>query len=146
MLTREDCDGVLWAGNEALPGVVSVLKKLRTMNKKIVFVTNNASKSRRLLLERFEQLGIDASVDEVFSSAYASALYLKNVLKLPEDRKVYLIGMHGLEEELDNVAISHLGGTVRCARGVALTGTGLKGPAHAPGHGLFPAPRARCDR
>lgn len=106
-----DCDGVLWSGTSSLPGVASVLQKLRERGKRILFVTNNASKSRRLLLERIQQAGIQAEIDEVFSSAYASALYLKHVLKLPADRKVYVIGMSGLEEELDAVGISHLGGT-----------------------------------
>lgn len=104
---------MLWSGSEALPGVVSVLEKLRKLGKRILFVTNNASKSRRLLLERFEQLGIQASRNEVFSSAYASVLYLKNVLHFPPDRKVYVVGMAGLEEELDDADIQHLGGTVR---------------------------------
>lgn len=108
-----DCDGVLWSGTEALPGVVSVLQKLRKLGKRVLFVTNNASKSRRLLLKRFESLGIQASQDEVFSSAYASALYLKDVLNFPTDRKVFVIGMGGLEEELDAVGVQHVGGTVR---------------------------------
>lgn len=108
-----DCDGVLWFGTEALPGVVSVLEKLRKRNKRVLFVTNNASKSRKTLLKRFKDLGIQASEDEVFSSASASALYLKEVLQFPSDRKVYVVGMAGLEEELDTVGIQHIGGTVR---------------------------------
>lgn len=106
-----DCDGVLWSGSETLPGVADVLQKMRARGKRIFFVTNNAAKSRRLLKERIEQAGIQAELNEVFSSAYASALYLKHVLQLPSDRKVYVIGMAGLEEELDAVGLSHLGGT-----------------------------------
>ncbi|KAI3627921.1 hypothetical protein CBS14141_001922 [Malassezia furfur] len=107
----DHCDGVLWFGTEALPGVVSVLEKLRKRNKRVLFVTNNASKSRKTLLKRFKDLGIQASEDEVFSSASASALYLKEVLQFPSDRKVYVVGMAGLEEELDTVGIQHIGGT-----------------------------------
>lgn len=106
-----DCDGVLWSGTEALPGVASVLRKLRARGKNILFVTNNASKSRRMLLERIQQAGIEGATEEVFSSAYASAAFLKNVLQLPSDRKVFVVGMSGLEEELDAVGISHIGGT-----------------------------------
>lgn len=34
-------------------------------------------------------------------------------MKLPKDKKVYVIGMAGLEEELDEEGIAHIGGTVR---------------------------------
>lgn len=48
---------------------------------------------------------------EIISSSFAAAAYLKDVLKFPTDRKVYVLGMHGIEEELDAVGISHCGGT-----------------------------------
>ena len=53
--------------------------------------------------------------DEVFGSAYASAVYLSSVLKFPKDKKVYVIGMSGLEDELRSEGISFIGGTVRRA-------------------------------
>jgi ribonucleotide monophosphatase NagD (HAD superfamily) len=51
--------------------------------------------------------------DEVFGSAYATAVYLSTVLKLPKDKKVYVIGQDGLEAELDEEGVQHIGGTVR---------------------------------
>ncbi|SPO23997.1 related to PDR16 - protein involved in lipid biosynthesis and multidrug resistance / PHO13 -4-nitrophenylphosphatase [Ustilago trichophora] len=106
-----DCDGVLWSGDETIPGVVSVLEKLRQRGKSVIFVTNNASKSRQTYLKKFAGMNIQASLDEVFSSSYASAVYLKKVLDFPADRKVYVLGMHGIEEELDAEGILHVGGT-----------------------------------
>lgn len=50
--------------------------------------------------------------DEIFTSAYATAAYLKTILKFPEDKKVYVIGEKGLEDELDSVGIKRCGGTV----------------------------------
>ena len=35
---------------------------------------------------------------------------------MPEDKKVYLIGQEGLEEELDAVGIKHIGGSVSSVR------------------------------
>ena len=105
-----DCDGVLWSGNEALPGVASFLRKLRARGKRLLFVSNNASKSLRTLLEKIKAMGIEGTEEEVFSSAYATAAYLKDVLHFPTDRKVYVIGMQGLRDELSHVGISHVGG------------------------------------
>lgn len=58
-----DCDGVLWSGDDLIPGAVEALEKLRALGKEIVFVTNNASKSRKAILQKFVKLGIRA--DEV---------------------------------------------------------------------------------
>ena len=50
--------------------------------------------------------------DEVFGSAYAAAAYLSSVLKFPMDKRVYVIGMSGLEDELRSEGICFVGGTV----------------------------------
>lgn len=106
-----DCDGVLWHDETLVPGAVQVLEHLRALRKRIIFVTNNATKSRKNYKKKFDRLGVQAEVDEVFGSAYASAVYISSVLKLPKDEKVYVIGQAGLEEELDDEGIQHIGGT-----------------------------------
>ena len=40
-------------------------------------------------------------------------MYLSTVLHFPKDKKVYVVGMSGIEEELREEGISFLGGTVR---------------------------------
>lgn len=50
--------------------------------------------------------------DEIYGSAYAAAVYISSVVKLPKDKKVYVIGMSGLEEELRDEGVSFIGGTV----------------------------------
>jgi len=92
-------------------GAKDVLEMLRRQNKSIVFVTNNATKSRRNYKGKFDKLGIDVTVDEIFGSAYAAAVYISSVIKLPKDKKVYVIGMSGIEEELREEGISFIGGT-----------------------------------
>ncbi|KAF9262788.1 2-phosphoglycolate phosphatase [Marasmius fiardii PR-910] len=106
-----DCDGVLWNGDRLVPGATDVLRMLREREKKVIFVTNNATKSRKNYKGKFDQLGVEAHVDEIYGSAYATAIYVSSVLKLPKDKKVYVIGQSGLEEELREEGISILGGT-----------------------------------
>lgn len=54
--------------------------------------------------------------DEIFGSAYASAVYISQILKFPKDKKVYVIGEKGLEDELRSEGISCCGGSVRIER------------------------------
>ncbi|THH06255.1 hypothetical protein EW145_g4211 [Phellinidium pouzarii] len=106
-----DCDGVLWRGTTLIDGALEVLQLLRSRKKSIIFVTNNATLSRASYKKKFDKLGVEAHVDEIFGSAYAAAVYLSSVVKLPKDKKVFVIGMAGLEEELRDEGISFVGGT-----------------------------------
>ncbi|KAF8471835.1 HAD-like domain-containing protein [Kalaharituber pfeilii] len=106
-----DCDGVLWQGDKLLPKVVETLDMLRSKGKQIVFVTNNSTKSRTEYKKKFAKLGIPVEVDEIFGSAYSSAIYISRVLRLPAGHKVYVIGESGIEEELRSESIPFLGGT-----------------------------------
>ncbi|KAL4076844.1 HAD-like domain-containing protein [Scleroderma yunnanense] len=106
-----DCDGVLWHGDRPIEGAVEVLDMLRKRGKRLLFVTNNATKSRRSYKTKFDQLSIEAHVDEVYGSAYAAAVYISSVMELPKNKKVYVIGMSGIEEELREEGVSFVGGT-----------------------------------
>ena len=73
-----DCDGVLWHGDRLINGAIDVLRILRSKSgwihhfhdlishyssdKKVLFVTNNATKSRREYKKKFDQLGVEAHV------------------------------------------------------------------------------------
>lgn len=74
-------------------------------------MTNNSTKSRRTYVDKLAKLGIAASVDEIFGSAYSSAIYIARVLRLPADKRVYVIGEAGIEEELASEGIAFFGGT-----------------------------------
>ncbi|KZS96822.1 2-phosphoglycolate phosphatase [Sistotremastrum niveocremeum HHB9708] len=106
-----DCDGVLWHGDRLIDGALEVLSLLREQKKHIIFVTNNATKSRKNYKKKFDSLGVEASVEEIFGSAYAAAVYISSVLKLPKDEKVYVIGMDGIEQELAEEGVAFEGGT-----------------------------------
>ncbi|KAM7271387.1 hypothetical protein ACFE04_030601 [Oxalis oulophora] len=104
-----DCDGVIWKGDKLIPGVAQTLDFLRSKGKKLVFVTNNSSKSRKQYAHKFETLGISVSQDEIFSSSYAAAMYLK-LNDFPQDKEVYVIGGQGIVDELQLAGYTAHGG------------------------------------
>ncbi|KAF3922017.1 4-nitrophenylphosphatase [Dactylellina cionopaga] len=106
-----DCDGVLWQGNVLLPKVVETLEMLRNKGKRLIFVTNNSTKSREAYSKKFEQFGIPVKVDEIFGSAYSTAVAIRRVYQIPDGKRVYVIGEKGIEEELDAEGVPHFGGT-----------------------------------
>ena len=55
--------------------------------KKLVFVTNNSTKSRKGYLGKFTGLGLNVSAEEIYSSSYAAAAYLESE-NYPKDKKV----------------------------------------------------------
>ncbi|XP_002740645.1 glycerol-3-phosphate phosphatase-like [Saccoglossus kowalevskii] len=102
-----DCDGVIWKNNDSIPGAAEALKKLRLKGKRIFFVTNNSTKSRKQYIEKLLNLGFEAYPEEIICTAFAAASYLKHSLKL--NGKVYLIGSIGMAEELDLMGIPYFG-------------------------------------
>ncbi|TPX34866.1 hypothetical protein SmJEL517_g02631 [Synchytrium microbalum] len=104
-----DCDGVIWSGNDVFPNVHYVLDTLRSMGKRLLFVTNNSTKSRAAYRKKFTSLNLTADVDEIFGSSYAAAYYLKHILNFPDDKNVYICGMEGIQEELKAEEISYIG-------------------------------------
>nr|XP_011460066.1 PREDICTED: phosphoglycolate phosphatase 2 isoform X1 [Fragaria vesca subsp. vesca] len=127
-----DCDGVIWKGDKLIDGVPRTLDFLRSKGKKLVFVTNNSTKSRKQYANKFLSLGISVSEEEIFSSSFAAAMYLQ-LINFPQHKKVccfffffvffpvvslhcflsiqvYVIGEQGILEELQLAGFTALGG------------------------------------
>ncbi|XP_039141593.1 LOW QUALITY PROTEIN: phosphoglycolate phosphatase 2-like [Dioscorea cayenensis subsp. rotundata] len=104
-----DCDGVIWKGDKLIDGVPEALQTLRSLGKKLVFVTNNSRRSRGKYAKKFLSLGLDVSEDEIFSSSFAAAMFLK-LNNFPQDKKVYVIGEEGIVEEMELAGFTCLGG------------------------------------
>ncbi|KAL3323665.1 hypothetical protein AABB24_038029 [Solanum stoloniferum] len=104
-----DCDGVIWKGDKLIDGVPETLNLLREKGKRLVFVTNNSTKSRKQYGKKFETLGLSVNEEEIFASSFAAAAYLKSI-DFPKDKKVYVVGEDGILKELELAGIQYLGG------------------------------------
>ncbi|MCE4624633.1 MAG: HAD-IIA family hydrolase [Desulfurococcales archaeon] len=93
-----DLDGVLWRGSKLIEGNVKALSHLAREGARIVFLTNNSTKSRRSYAMRItEILGVRVGEDQVVNSGYSAATWLK---RNHGCLKVLPVGGVGLVEEL----------------------------------------------
>ncbi|XP_035021536.1 pyridoxal phosphate phosphatase [Hippoglossus stenolepis] len=103
-----DCDGVIWHGEQAVPGAAKVVSALISRGKNVVFVTNNSTRPRENYVHKFSRLGFtDVMLEQIFSSSYCSALYLRDVAKVRG--QVFVIGCDGLRRELQEAGIPCVG-------------------------------------
>jgi 4-nitrophenyl phosphatase len=80
--------------------------------KRVVFVTNNSTKSRQDYVAKLSNLGITAHLDDVFGSSYSAAIYISRILDLPPGKpKVFVLGEAGIETELRAEGVPFVGGT-----------------------------------
>lgn len=80
--------------------------------KRVIFVTNNSTKSRAEYVNKLTAMGIPATAEDIFGSAYSAAIYISRILKLPPNkRKVFVLGEAGIEQELRSENVPIVGGT-----------------------------------
>ena len=48
-----DCDGVLWYGNKSIEGAVKFVNELKRREKNVYFVTNNNTKTNKLVTRKY---------------------------------------------------------------------------------------------
>jgi HAD superfamily hydrolase (TIGR01450 family) len=98
LLVIFDLDGVVYRGDEPVPGAAALVNALRDGGTLVRFATNNSMATRSAYVERLAGHGIDAGVDEIVTSSYATLQHLR--AHLPEVRRVLAVGAAGLVDEL----------------------------------------------
>jgi HAD superfamily hydrolase (TIGR01458 family) len=73
-----DIDGVLYVGDEPLPGAIESLDLLRKLVGGVRVVTNTTSKSRRAVVEHLRMLGFDVPEEEVLTPAALAVAYCRD--------------------------------------------------------------------
>ncbi|GAB3582244.1 HAD-IIA family hydrolase [Amycolatopsis endophytica] len=93
-----DLDGTVYHGSRPIPGAAEAIRQLREQNSPVRFVTNNASKAPGDVAGHLRGLDIDATADEVSTSAQAAAKLLGE--RLPAGATVLVVGAAALEDEI----------------------------------------------
>jgi len=98
-----DMDGVLWRGNQPLPGLARFFQTLRELGIRFVLATNNATKSLDEYLAKLNQFGLHVTSEEILTSPQATASYLS---RHAPQAQVFAIGEAGLIAELRAVGLT----------------------------------------
>jgi 4-nitrophenyl phosphatase len=93
-----DMDGVLYRGNEVIPGTGDFVRFLRQRGIGFVLATNNSTRTPTQYVHKLAGMGVTIHADEVLTSAQATAGYLASIAQ-PGSR-VFMVGMDGLEMAL----------------------------------------------
>jgi len=93
-----DLAGVIYEGDQALPGAIDAVARLHQSGLPLRFVTNTTRKTKRALLERLTRLGLDISESELFTPAQAARDWLKD-----RDCMPVLVVHPNLEREFEDI-------------------------------------------
>jgi len=89
-----DMDGVLYRGDEPIPGVAQFVSFLREQGIGFVLATNNATRTQQQFVDKLASMGVTVYPDEVLTSALATASYLASIA--PPGTRVFVVGEVGL--------------------------------------------------
>ncbi|MDF2700117.1 MAG: family hydrolase [Haloplasmataceae bacterium] len=94
-----DLDGVAYMGKNVIPTCLLFINRIRKLNVKFCFVTNNSSRTNEEVCKHLNELGYNVTVDNIITSSEVTANYIKD--QKPK-AKVFIIGMNGLKTTLQN--------------------------------------------
>ena len=92
-----DMDGVIYHGNQLLPGVPRFVAWLAASGKPFLFLTNSSERSPRELSQKLARLGVAVAEERFYTSALATAAFLAS--QRPRG-SAYIIGEPGLANAL----------------------------------------------
>ena len=99
-----DLDGVIYVGEHPVAYAAPSLGQAKEWGQRSAFVTNNASRTPQDVAAHLVELGIDATAEEVVTSAQAGARLVRNILG-PGNHRVLAVGGPGVGKALAVVGL-----------------------------------------
>lgn len=119
-----DLDGVVYRGDEPIPGARELVAWLHAARVAVRFATNNSMVARDGYVRRLSPMGIPADAEEIVTSTSATVEHLHR--HAPEIRSVLAVGAAGMREELSAAGLEVI----------------MAGEVAPDGHSGGPLPRA----
>ncbi|MGQ9781511.1 MAG: HAD-IIA family hydrolase [Nitrososphaeria archaeon] len=95
-----DLDGCMYRGNTAIPKVDKSIAILKERGYRLLYVTNNASRTQKDYVEHFARMGLSSEEKEFYTSAMATSTYM--LQKYGPGRRVFVVGTNALKSELQS--------------------------------------------
>ncbi len=94
-----DLDGVMWRGETPVAGAAETIEMLRTLGKRVAFVTNNASRSARDYAAKLMRMHVPTAPNDVVTSAHAVVAHLREI-GIERGARVHVFGTAALGQIL----------------------------------------------
>lgn len=94
-----DMDGTIYNGGTLFPFTNTFLSYLKENNINYSFLTNNPSKSTSDYLKHLEKMGIEATEEEMYTSAVATINYIKK--NHPNFKRLFILGTPSMIKEFE---------------------------------------------
>lgn len=94
-----DMDGTIYLGSQLFPWTKGFLQKLTDNGIGYSFLTNNPTRSLDDYVKKLRGMGIEATREEVYTTAVATIEYLKN--HLPEAKRLFVLGTPSMIGEFE---------------------------------------------
>lgn len=98
-----DMDGTIYFDDAPIGDMANTLKSIRRAGKKIIYFTNNSSKTPEEYVNKLKRIGFYEDGDLVYTSGMATAEYLNEFYR---GKKVYLVGTDALKEDFTAAGIN----------------------------------------
>lgn len=95
-----DMDGTIYMGSTLFPWTKGFLASLTNHGIGYSFLTNNPTKSIPDYLKKLQGLGIDATSEEVYTTAVATIDYIK--INHPEAKRLFVLGTPSMIKEFED--------------------------------------------
>lgn len=94
-----DMDGTIYMGSHLFPFTQDFLKMLRDNGIGYSFLTNNPTRSISDYLAKLEKMGIEATADNMYTTAVATIDHLK--ANMPDVKRIFVIGTPSMKAEFE---------------------------------------------
>ncbi len=98
-----DLDGTIYLGDELLPGAKRLVLKLRELDRRVVFLSNNPTKDPRMYAEKLTKLGLETPAGEIVNTVVTMTQWL---IQNHPDATVFPIAEEPLKNALREAGIN----------------------------------------